>query len=445
MACSLFLPMVLALQTLGQGGPLPLTGALPIGTPLWVRGTRTTNLRLGNPVEGTLMYPTYADNRQVFPAGSRVRGSIVDLIADKPHRLQARLRGDFTPFSHPVVQFREVVLPDGTSVPLALGTASDGAPVLQLTPPPPAKGGFVRREFTTGVGLVKERVRLITDPGKTDRLKDLLYSQMPYHPQRIAAGTVWTVETTAAVSVPEIADPGVASEKTTAPRQQPAQTDPSHTWTIEAYLSETVSSQKTHVGDPVRAVVARPVSNASTGEIEVPQGAVLEGEVTRARPARRFGRAGDLRFGFRQLTFPGSPVRQDVQTTLAGIDAVGGANLALDREGKVTPKPKDKLAVPLLLFALAARPLDQDRGDNGFRKDALASNSLGVLGFIVGTAGGWRNVAAGIGYYGAAISVWNRWIKRGDETTLRKDTRVVVQTTARRSAPMSVPGTKAPR
>ena len=69
----------------------------------------------------------------------------------------------------------------------------------------------------------------------------------------------------------------------------------------------------------------------------------------------------------------------------------------------------------------------------------MASNSLGVLGFIVGTAGGWRNVAAGIGYYGSAIALYNRWIKRGEETTLRRDTRIVVQTTVRRSAPLRAP------
>lgn len=49
---------------------------------------------------------------------------------------------------------------------------------------------------------------------------------------------------------------------------------------------------------------------------------------------------------------------------------------------------------------------------------------------------GWHNVAAGIGYYGSTIAIWNRWIKRGEETKLRKDTRIVLQTTARLSQPM---------
>jgi len=58
--------------------------------------------------------------------------------------------------------------------------------------------------------------------------------------------------------------------------------------------------------------------------------------------------------------------------------------------------------------------VDKDDGASGaFGKNAVASNSLGVIGFIVGTAAGQRNIAACIGYYGAAISIYERWIKRG--------------------------------
>ncbi len=450
MALGLMVPFLLAWQTASPAAPATLptsvsvetAASLPAGTPLWIRGTERTAMRVGQPIDGTLVYATFADNREVFPAGSVAHGTIVSLAPDKAHRLQARLRGDFTPFARPVVQFQEVVLPDGTHVPLQLGAARDGAPVLQLTPPPAAKGGLLRREFDTGMVMVKDRIRTVTAPGKMDRLKDLLYSQLPYHPQRINAGTVWTVETTAVADVPQ--RPNEQQSAPVAMAAAPKETEAPRTWTLDAYLAETVSSQRTRVGAPIRAVVAKPVVDTETGEVEVPQGAVLEGEVTRARPARRFGRAGELQFAFKQMTFPGSATRQDVQTTLQGVDAVGDSNLSLDREGQVKPKPKDKLAVPVLLFALAARPLDRDHGDNAFGKDAVASNSLGVIGFLVGTAGGWRNVAAGIGYYGAAISVWNRWIKRGDETTLRQDTRIVVQTTARRSAPMT-PGLRTPR
>ncbi len=424
-------------------GALPAAGtvALPAGTPLWVKSERAIRLRIGERVQGRLMYPTFAGNELVLPVGTVVQGSIVGLQPEKQHRLEARLRGDFTPFSRPVVQFRELVLPDGSTQELSVGPAVDGAPVLRLTPPPPRRGGFLRRQFDSGVEMAKDRIRVVTAPGKTDRLKQLLYSQLPYHPQQIAAGTVWTVDTTAEMAIVE--SPPATPERAPALKVVSRSAVPDarevKTWTLQAYLTETLTSAQTRVGEPIRAVVAEPVRNAA-GAVEVPEGAVLEGEITRAKPAKRFGRSGDLRFDFRELRFPGSTEPQQVQTTLEGVDAAGGANLSLDHEGKLKPKPQDRLAVPFILLTLAGRPLDEDRGDNVFGKNAVASNSLGVVGFIVGTAGGWRNVAAGIGYYGAALAIWNRWIKRGQETTLKKDTRIVVQTTARRSAPMRVPG-----
>ncbi len=419
--------------------------SLPLGTPLWIRSNRDLPLHVGQAVEGELMYPVYADNRLLLPTGTAVEGSIVGLEADRSHRLQARLRGDFTPFSHPVVQFRAFSLPDGTRVTIPAGPATDGAPVLQLTPPPPRKGGLIHQQFAMGVDMVKDRIRVVTAPGKRDRLRHLLYSQLPYHPQRVVAGTVWTVDTTAAMDLP----PMMTATTAVAPHGFPAvagagagagpRAEGPATWTLQAYLTDTLSSAKVHPGQSIRAVVAEPVLDAA-GAVTVPQGAVLQGEVTRVRAARRLGRAGQLRFDFRQLTLPGSTQAQQVQTTLAGVDATGDANLSLDREGEVKPKPKDKVVVPLLLLALASRPLDRDHGDGALGKDAVASNSLGVVGFLVGTAGGWTDVAAGIGYYGAAISVWNRWIKRGDETVLRRDTRIVIRTTVRRSAPLQAPG-----
>jgi hypothetical protein len=158
------------------------------------------------------------------------------------------------------------------------------------------------------------------------------------------------------------------------------------------------------------------------------------GEVTKAKPARRFGRAGALHFEFRQLVLP-TGITQTVQASLTGADSDADQKLALDSEGQVKPKPQDKLLIPFILLTLAARPLDQDNGDSGgFGKNAVASNSLGVIGFIIGTAAGQPNIAAGIGYYGAAISIYERWIKRGRDVSFARDTRLVLQTTPRHSA-----------
>jgi hypothetical protein len=425
-------PMLRAQQTAHAGR------TLAAGTPLWIKTEDPVPLHVGQEIQARTVYATYSGDQLVVPAGTVVRGSIVGLQADRQRREGARLRADFTPFSRPIVQFHDLVLEDGTRVELPVGTATDGAPIRQLTPSPVRKGGFLRQQIDVGVAMAKDRLQAVTGPGKKDRLKNLLYSQLPYHPQEIAPGTVWTVDTLRPVDV--AAHTGADVPARTDRAQEGG--DASFTFTLQAYLEQTASSAKAKVGDPFCAVVAEPVRNAA-GEIEVPQGAVLEGEVTRARPARRFGRAGELRFDFRKLRFPDGTAAQQVQTTLQGMDADSGANLTLDHEGKVKPKPKDKVVVPLVLLTLAGRPLDRDHGDNAFGKDAVASNSIGVIGFLVGTAGGWPNVAAGIGYYGSALAIWNRWIKRGQDTTMRRDTRLVVQATARRSAPLPSAGRSA--
>lgn len=418
----------------GAAGVPPVSPlvAVPAGTPLWMESDKRVRLRMGEEISARLQYAMYAEDRLVLPKGTLVQGTIVELVPEHAHRVEARLRGDFTPFSRPVVQFRRAFV-NGAWIDLPVGRSDEGAAVIRLTPPPPQKGGLLRREWRQGVGMVKDRLRVVTAPGKADRLKDLLYSQLPYHPQNVPEGTIWTADTTSVFSLGQAAPAAPAATADASAAK--AQNGPK-TWTLQAYLAETVSSESTRTGAPLRAVVAQPVLGAD-GEVEVPQGTILEGQVTHARPARRFGRAGELRFDFSQMRVPGQAQAQQVQTSVQGVDAAGGANLSLDREGQVQPKPKDKIVVPLILLTLAARPLDNDgRGDNVFAKNAVASNSVGLVGFIVGTAGGWRNVAAGIGYYGSAIAIWNRWIKRGEETKLRKDTRIVLQTTARRSQPM---------
>ena len=419
-----------------QSAPSQGTGAseeihLPSGTPLVIEIDRTLPMRLGEAVHGRLVYAVYSANRLLLPQGTPVSGHVVELRPDRTRRIEARLRADFTPFVTPALQFDSVQLAGGRTVPISTGVTADGASVIRLKPDPPRKGGLLRQQLGQVRQIAGDRLAVVAGPDKRERLVKLLYSQLPYHPQRIEKGTSWTSETTRVTELPfvELSTAAVVPQPPTVASSQVSEAP---SWQIQAYLREEISSRNAHVGEQVYAEVAEPVLKADR-TLAVPQGAILEGEVTEARPARRFGRAGVVRFDFRRLRIPGSDQVQAVQSSLTGIDAAGGQKLTLGAEGQVKPKPQDKVVVPLLLFALAGRPLDHDRGDNLFGKDAVASNSLGLAGFIVGTAAGQRNLAAGIGYYGAAISVYNRWIKRGADISFRRNTRVELQTTARRS------------
>ena len=392
-------------------------------------------MRAGTAVRAHLLYPVYSGDALVLANDAVLLGTVVELKPDRTRRIHARLRADFTPFHTPVVRFTQVLLADGTTLPIASEDAASGAPIFRLVAPPPVTGGFLSRQFQMVRAAAKDRLQVITGPDKGDRLKQFLYSQLPYHPERIEKKTSWTVENTSPLEIAVRELPATPAAKEVA---TPPATDARPTWLVQAYLHGDLDSSRTKAGEVVRATVAEPIYNPDHS-VAVPQGATLIGAVTRAKPARSFGRAGALSFSFRQLILPGE-APQSVQASLVGADSASSANLTMNSEGEVQPKPQDKLLVPFILLTLAARPLDRDHGDNAFGKDAVASNSLGLIGFIVGTVAQQRNLAAGLGYYGAAVALYERWLRHGKEVTFAKDTRLVVQTTARRSAALPTPG-----
>ncbi len=212
--------------------------------------------------------------------------------------------------------------------------------------------------------------------------------------------------------------------------------DASPTWVVQAHLNEELNSAVTPAGKTIKATVDEPIYNPD-GTVAVPQGATLTGVVTRSKPARRFGRAGALSFNFRHLTLPNGE-EQSVQTSLSGADSAANTNLSLSSEGEVKPKPQDKVVVPLILLTLAASPLHEDKEGDTFTGNALASNSLGVIGFVIGAAAQTPNLAAGFGFYGAAVSIYDRWIAKGKQVTLARDTRIVLQTVGRRANPIEL-------
>jgi hypothetical protein len=147
------------------------------------------------------------------------------------------------------------------------------------------------------------------------------------------------------------------------------------------------------------------------------------GTITQSKSARFFGRAGKLRFDFRELRFPGA-APQPVQGTLAGADSNKSEKLKIDSEGGVQPQPQNRVIVPLVLTFLASRALDSD--GNLTANTAVSSNGFGIVGRVVGIVSGSRYLAAGIGFYAAALSVYERWLVHGQNVAFVKNTRIEV-------------------
>jgi hypothetical protein len=418
-------------------------GTLPGGTPLALRIDGHLPMRNGQPVRAHLLYPVYDNNKLLLPADTVVNGTVVELRSDHSRRVHAALGGDFTPFRKPVVRFTSFVLVDGTTIPFTSGDATDGAPIFRAVAPPPAKGGFLRRQFNGLLSVGRSDVAIFTGPEKTDRFVQFIYSQIPYHPQRIEKGTAWTIETSHSVEIPaQPAPPApiVAAQRKRhfweepVPPAESAKTD-TGSWMVQAYLDEPLSSETSKEGQAIKATVAQPVLNPDN-TIAIPQGSTLIGAVTRAKPSRKFGRTGVLTFNFRQLQVPNEETRT-VETRLTGADSA--RDIALDSEGQAKSKPQDKISLPIILALMASRPLDRDEhngvgGGNSLGKNSVGGAAgLGLVGTVIGLSGGSPNVAAAIGYYGAARAFFYRWVAHGQKIDFVKNTRIVVETTPRKS------------
>jgi hypothetical protein len=426
--------------------------SIPAGTPLPVQLGKHVPMKKGESLECRLIYSVYEDNRLVIPAGSVVRGRVIALDSDRSRRIHSRLWGDFTPFHIPVVRFDQLVLPDGRTEQIASNNATDGAPVLHLSPPV-SRGpkSLIGQQIAQAKERAKSTIALVTAPGRKDRLVQFVYRQLPYHPERIETATTWT----ATLAQPLVLKANEGSSSQDEPAASVAQEDarvPSRAasaqaasggegaaWHIRAYLDKTISSASEKPGNTFEAVVAEPVFNPDHNLV-VPEGSVLVGTITQAKPARSFGRAGKLRFDFRELKFPGEGGSQHVMGTLSAADASKAQQLQMDQEGGVQPKPQDRVIVPLVLTLLAGRTLSDDGTVAG--NAAVGSNGFGAIGRVIGMAAGSRGVAAAIGFYGAGLSFSERWLVRGQQVSFKKNTRIEVTTVpSRNPLPAGAPET----
>ncbi|MEO6923449.1 MAG: hypothetical protein ABI142_06455 [Bryocella sp.] len=354
----------------------------------------------------------------VLPEGTQIAGKVIALRSDRKRRVRSRFNLDFTPFHIPVVQFTSLTLPSGQIIQLSTMPATDGVPVLRYTTTQTMKHkNIVRKEFDAVVRSVRDTVVFFTAAGKGDRILQLAYHQLPWHPQRIEDKTTWLTETLSPLQLSiELSSASSSTEED---------------GVLEATLDETVSSKGAKAGDALRATLAKPglVKNRL-----MPQGTKLVGAVTWAKPSRAFGRNGGLRFGFDHAVLP-SGEELPLLAQVSGVDGTAGTPLVVDAEGEVRPETQDKLLVPAILIALAVAPLDPDPGDNDeFIKNAGASNSLGVMGFATGVLYSEANLSAAFGFYGVALSTSDRYLRHGSEVMLVKNTRVELKVSSRELA-----------
>jgi len=375
-------------------------------TVLSVVSEKTVRLRVGQTVEATLTDPGYVGMRCVLPARARLVGRVVALEKDEKRRNRGRWNLDFTPWSRAVVQFDEARLPDGRSLTMSTEPATGAAAAVTVVAGTgKGQGNFVSRQVRAVASTAVSTVTFFTAKGRGDRVRDLVLHQLPWHPQWVNAGTAWQVRSSGSLTGgAEVANLDETSD-------------------VPVSLDTALSSATARTGEAISATVQRPVR--VRGKVWL-QGTKLRGKVTEAHAAGALGRAGLLRFAFDTVQMAdGSTERLDGQIQAARV--AGAERVAIDEEGTVRPVTEDRFVVPAVLLVLAASPLTPDPGDNDeFVKNAGASNGLGVVGFAIGVGLNDSNVAAGLGFYSAAVSTGYRWLAHGNDVTFARDTRLVV-------------------
>jgi hypothetical protein len=390
--------------------------SIPAEVPLRLEITHTITLKTGEPFRGRLTEPVYGPNRLLLPAGTTAEGVIsATPAADRSTRVNAKLDGDFTPLRLPVIRVTQLVLsPSGVVLPVdAVGGMRNAATIsLAAHPPPSSIKGRVKAMIHQQIQQARD---MIHNPHKGDWGKQLLYSQLPYHPQRVWAGSQFDAVLREPLRLP------LASASAPIP---PAPAVDLSSGTMQARLIAGISSASSKKGDPVSAVLVKPFCNPQ-GRLMLPAGTSLNGVVVQARPARSFARNGRLRFSFRSIGAPGAPATgQRIESSLSSIQGQKGQNVAIDEEGGTRAQPdKGRFLAPLLLGVMAVASNDDD---SGIARQGVTSNGFGLAARIVTMATASRNASTGFAVFAFGKSIYRRYIARGHQVSFPTNTELSI-------------------
>jgi hypothetical protein len=429
---------------------IPLT--VPKGAPIRIAIEKEVSIKkVGQSVQGRVVDPVYAFDQLVVPVGSEVRGKIIRLEkVSKGRRTQAIMNGDFTPLHIVKIEFDELVLKDGKTLPLKTIVSPGTALVVRLLTSHDNESngkGAAAREVQEAKKEIRREwdnaMAQIEAPGKMHRIKRIVVAELPYHPQYIDAGARYDAE------LLEPLDFG--TETCSADALAAFGTSPPPGSIVHAQLVTPLNSAMTQKNAPVQAIISQPLFTADHHLI-LPEGARLEGSVVQVKPARKLERNGQLRIVFHKLELP-SGMAQKVDGSLEGVEVDRAQNLTLDSEGGArTTTPKKRYLTTGISIALAASSMSPDR-DAGRASDGGAGDPgnrtlSGGSGFrLVGAVSTYlihsRPLASSLGIYGASMSIYSHFLARGRDVVFPKDTPMDIgfgtHESAKPNAPASQP------
>jgi hypothetical protein len=366
------------------------------------KGLRIT--KLGEPITAKLVEPVYSGTTIAIPEGSTVKGHVAS-ISSAPRRKGQILRGDLTRPRIAQVTFDNVVLPDGTAVPIHTDTTIGASDLNTAQYLPKSQRPGVRQKM-------KDAAKPLTEPNKLQRLSQAAVTSLPYHPEYLSQGTIFDATLLDPVETPSLVD-------------QAETHSPLDDGYLHIRLLTPLNSAMSAAGSPIEAVVPRPYYN-SDHVLVYPAGTKLEGTVTKTVAAGWMKKNGGLLFSFHSAQTPDG-ARTEMFATVAGVQAAGGQRLAVGLEGdvKATTSTFSRLRAPISLIGPSRAVADNTVDKTAWSRAGEGNKGFGLLG--AGAAQASVSTAIGFGYFGGAVNVYDAFFAKGSNVELPVNTPVFLR------------------
>jgi hypothetical protein len=395
--------------------PLAAQTTIPAGVPLRVQVDHRYRVRAGRHMEGHLIAPIYSVDHKVIPANTRVTGTILGMRPEpQASRTRALLDGQFTPPAVPAVEFNSLILPGGATIPIQTAATERDATVVTMRAGK-NKPGLRQQAREIVAERKREAIDTLHHPNLGDRALQWIYAQLPWSPPTIWSGTQYDADLTEPITIPG---------PVPAPLPQ-AQIHGIPTGLVEARLTTPLDSATDRHGEPVTAVLTRPLLTPDGKQVLFPQGAEMQGLVTLAQPARWFARNGRLRFTFRNLSVPGAAPTQ-VHGQLAAAETSTKEKVKITDEGTAdSSSGPGKYLAPMALGVMAASAFDGDATSNPAHS-GVDSNGFGFAARVLVMTSANATLLHSFAVFALAKSVYYRWIARGHEVRFPRNTRIEI-------------------
>jgi hypothetical protein len=355
---------------------------------------------VGQPITATLLEPVYAGEALAVPAGSTINGHVSSIsTAPMKKRTRRLLNGDFTAPKTAHVTFDQLVLSDGTTVPIH----SDSAVGIGRV----ANSKYLPKSERPGIGQkFKGAMAPLREPNKLQRLGEAVVTSLPYHPEFIDQHTVFDAALLEPVSV-------------VAPVQSDAVSLQASDY-LHLHLLTPVNSSTSTTGAQIEAVVSQPYFQADR-QLLYPAGTKITGTVQKASSAGWMKKNGSIVFSFRSVHMPDGTSR-DIHSTVGGIQAERSEGLGVGKEGEIKASTSTlaRLLAPVSLVGPSRGVADMSTQNTAWSRSGEGRKGFGLLG--AGAAQASAATAIGFGYFGAAKRIYDAFIAKGSNVDLPLNT-----------------------